>query len=123
MIDLWIDPLHAEIQQPSGDQLEMNRAPRGLPRHRPNRRPSGTEGGAVHQFHNERMVVGTVDRCDIRVVQRSQHLRFALEAGQAVRVSREGAGRILMATSSPNFVSGPSCHASTEHPPVPESPL
>jgi hypothetical protein len=36
--------------------------------------------GAVHQLHDERRTLDAVDSRDVRVVQRRQHLGFALES-------------------------------------------
>ena len=35
-------------------------------------------------------VLEPVDRPDVRMVERGQHLRFALETGEAIRIAREG---------------------------------
>jgi len=37
-------------------------------------------------------VLETVDRSDIRMIERSQNFRFALEAGEALRVTCERFG-------------------------------
>ena len=47
-----------------------------------------------------------VDRGDVRVVERGEQLRLALEAGQALGIGRAtSAGSTLIATSRPSFVS------------------
>ena len=51
------------------------------------------ERGALNQFKDERVdavrVFKAVDRCDVRIVQRRQELRFALEAGEPVGIGGE----------------------------------
>ena len=47
-----------------------------------------------------------VDRRDVRMVERRQHLRLALEARQALRIARPNAsGSTLIATSRSSFAS------------------
>ena len=87
-----------------------------LPRNRhrlvQRQRPAGDPIGqrlALDQFEDQRMrlaaVLEPVNRADVRMVERGQHLRFALEAGQAFGIGREGSGRIFSATSRLSFVS------------------
>jgi hypothetical protein len=42
---------------------------------------------------------------DVRVVQRGEDLRFALEAGEAIGIGGEGLGQDFSATSRFSFVS------------------
>ena len=59
--------------------------------------------------HQERLAVGlleAVDRADVRVVERREHLRLALEARQALGVVRDVRGSTLIATSRDSRVSG-----------------
>src|SRR5262245_60670424 len=49
----------------------------------------------LDQLHHERPFFNSVYVRDIRVIERSQHLRFALETGQAGRVVGEGGGKDL----------------------------
>src|SRR5262245_40626247 len=49
----------------------------------------------LDQFHHERPFFNSVYMRDIRVIERSQHPRFALETGQAVRVAGEGGRKHL----------------------------
>ena len=48
---------------------------------------------ALDQFEHERVglaaVLEPVDRPDVRMIQRREHLRFALEAGEAIGIARE----------------------------------
>ena len=46
-----------------------------------------------------------VDVRDVRMVQRRQHLRFALESRKAIGILREASGNTLIATSRLSFVS------------------
>ena len=46
-----------------------------------------------------------VDGRDVRMIQRGERLRFALEPREALRIVREGVGRILIATARSSFVS------------------
>jgi hypothetical protein len=48
---------------------------------------------AVHQLHHQRPFFDPVDGCDVRMIQRGQHLRFALEAGEAVGIGSESVGK------------------------------
>jgi hypothetical protein len=51
----------------------------------------------AYQFEHQRLhavrLFEAVDRGDVRVVERGEHLRFPLEARQAIRVQREGLGQ------------------------------
>ena len=46
-----------------------------------------------------------VDRADVRMIQRGEHPRLALEAREPIRVGRERGGRTLIATSRPSVAS------------------
>ena len=50
-------------------------------------------------------VFEAVDVRDVGMVERRQHLRFAVEARQALRVVAKSSGRTLIATSRFSFVS------------------
>jgi hypothetical protein len=49
---------------------------------------------SVDELHDERMrvtrIFESVNLCDVRMVERGQHVRFAFEACEAVRVLRDG---------------------------------
>ena len=60
---------------------------------------------AFHQFHHDRALFHAVDRRDVGMVERRQHLCFPREAGEAVGIVGEDSGRTLMATSRPSLVS------------------
>ena len=56
-------------------------------------------------------VFEAVDARDVRMIQRGEHLRFALEAGQALGIAaRRASGRTLIATSRFSFVSVRAIH-------------
>ena len=40
-------------------------------------------------------VLEPINRPDVRVVERGEHLRFALETGEAIRITGEGIGQDL----------------------------
>ena len=46
-----------------------------------------------------------VDRADVRMIQRGEHPRLALEAREPIRIAGERRGRTLIATSRPSFAS------------------
>ena len=50
---------------------------------------------AVHQLHDQRSIFDAVNLGDIGMVQRSQHLGFALEAGQPFGILRQSGGKNL----------------------------
>ena len=64
---------------------------------------------ALEQFRDHEhlavMDAGVVDREDVRMRQRRDGLRFALEAGAPLGIAREARGRILIATSRLSRVS------------------
>jgi hypothetical protein len=66
-----------------------------------NRAPSDALGEvfAVNELHHERAdtarVFDAVNVCDVRVVQRREHVRFALETGEAIDVAGEQPGKYL----------------------------
>ena len=47
----------------------------------------------------------SVDRADVRVIERGEQARFAREAGAAFGIGGKLGGRILMATSRPSLLS------------------
>ena len=58
------------------------------------------------QLHHQRVLLDAVDRRDVRMIQRREHLRLAREARQARLRPRPRLGAIsLMATSRPSLVS------------------
>ena len=64
---------------------------------------------ALDQFEDERVRRRRCPRSrrspDVRMIERGQHLRFALEAREPIRIGGEGSGRTFSATSRPSFVS------------------
>ena len=70
---------------------------------------------AFDQFENQRWRVEperrswqglrSVDCGDVRMVERGEHARFALESLQAIRIIGNAGGRSLMATSRPSLLS------------------
>src|SRR5262245_9200212 len=52
---------------------------------------------------NARRFVEAMHVCDVRVIQSSQRLRLALEAGDAVRPAAKASCRMLIATSRSSF--------------------
>ena len=72
----------------------------------PARQPIG-ERGALDQFkHQCGHAIGffqSVDRADVRVIQRGEQPRFARETGPAFGVELKCDGRILIATSRPSL--------------------
>ena len=80
------DALLVRVFQRFGDLARNGQS--FLERHGPARDPFG-EGGAFDQFENKRALFDTVDRRDVGMVQRGQHLRFAGEARQAVGIGGE----------------------------------
>ena len=50
-------------------------------------------------------VLDAVDRGDVRMIERGEHLRFALEAREAVGIVGDRGGSTLIATSRPSLVS------------------
>ena len=52
------------------------------------------EGRPFDQFHDERAIFHAVDRGDVGMVQRRQHLRLAREARQAVGVLAKSSGQL-----------------------------
>jgi hypothetical protein len=52
-----------------------------------------SERWSLHQLQHERLdavgVFETVDRSDVRMIERRQDLRFALETGEAIRIDCE----------------------------------
>jgi hypothetical protein len=63
------------------------------------RRDSLGECRPLHQLHDERIsgirVLDAVDVRDVGVVQRGEHLRLALEAGESLWIGRDGVGQHL----------------------------
>jgi len=45
---------------------------------------------SLHQFHHQRALFDAVDLRDVGMIERCQHLGFALEAGDALGVVGEG---------------------------------
>ena len=86
-------------------QIPMNYAPlvrilqrigdlqRDLPRVLERQRAFGRF--TLDQLHHERPFFNSIYVRDVGVIERSQHLRFALETGQAVRVFGEGGWKNL----------------------------
>ena len=60
-----------------------------------------------------------VDRAMLRMIERRQHPRFALEPRQPIGIGGEGGGRTLMATSRPSLVSR--ARYTSPMPPTPSS--
>ena len=62
--------------------------------------------GSFDQLHHERVHarrhLETVHVSDVRVIQRRQRFRFALEAGESISVGRKGVREVLIATSRPS---------------------
>ena len=90
---------------------------------RPARDPLG-ERLALDEFqHQPAHAVGffdAVDRADVRVIQRGEHARLALEARAPLRVGDVNAGgRTLIATSRPSVVS--CARYTSPMPPTPSS--
>jgi hypothetical protein len=50
---------------------------------------------AFHQLHDDGVVFESVDRGDVGMIQRRQHLRFSLETRQVVRIVGERRGQDL----------------------------
>ena len=50
---------------------------------------------ALDQFHHQRALLDAVHGRDVGMIQRGQHLRFALEARHVLLVIREGRGQHL----------------------------
>ncbi len=50
---------------------------------------------ALDEFHHQGAILDSVDLRDVRVVERSEHLRLALEARQALRVGSKEVGQDL----------------------------
>ena len=81
------DPVVVRGREPVGD-LSRD-AERLVERNRPlldalgQRRP-------LDELHDERLVLDAVDRRDVRMIERGEHLRFAREARQAQRILGQG---------------------------------
>ena len=87
----WMIPCSWAASRASAD---LTRDRQGLiQRNRTTRDPIG-QRVALDQFEDERVgltaVLEPINRADVRVVQRGQHLRFALETGEAIRIAGEG---------------------------------
>ena len=103
----WITPLSWAASRPSAICLAISS--RLVERERPPCEPL-REILALDQLHRQEAIaavlVQTVDRGDVRVVQRGQQLRLALEAGEPLGVAGEASsGRTLIATSRSRVVS------------------
>ena len=65
------------------------------------------ERRSLHQLQHERgrgaLVLDAVDGADVRMVERGQHARFALESREASGSDVKARGRILIATSRPSL--------------------
>ena len=58
--------------------------------------PTGNHGRevfALDELHHERVLLDAVDRRDVRMIQRGEHLRFAREPGEAIRIGGEQVGQ------------------------------
>jgi hypothetical protein len=79
-----------------------------IERHRPARDPL-RQVVAFDQLHHQRLPAvrffQAVNDGDVGMVQRREHLGFAREAGQSIRIERESSGRTLSATSRFSLVS------------------
>ena len=58
-----------------------------------------------HEHANAVRLFQPIDRCDVRMIERRQQPRLAVEPRQPLRIAREDSGRTLIATSRPSFVS------------------
>ena len=80
-----------------------------LGRYRPLRDSIG-EGRSLYELQDECLgavdVLQPVDRCNVRMVERCEHLRFPLEAGESIGVQSETVGENLQSgTSRPSLES------------------
>ena len=57
------------------------------------------------QRHDPVGLFQSIDRADVRMVERRQQSRFTREAGATLGIGMKSDGRILIATSRPSFVS------------------
>ena len=91
------DPLLVRRFERLGDLLRDRQ--RFVERNRLRARCDRASVVALDQFQDERVrlaaVLEPVDRADVRMVQRGEHLRFALEAREAIRIARERVGQDL----------------------------
>src|SRR5215472_3336732 len=78
----WMIPFSCAASSPVRDLSRV--IERRVDRHR------AVEIAALHQFHYERALFDPVNRRDIRMIERCEHLRLALEARQSVRIPGEG---------------------------------
>jgi len=72
-------------------------ARRNLPRDRDGfvERQRTLQVGAFDQFHDERALLDAINRRDIGMIQRGQHLGFALESRHVLRIVGQGRGQDL----------------------------
>ena len=84
---------HPGLLPGNGERLDERQAARGA---QPTWSTRLGERRAPDQFHDERLRLAwtaafeAVDRRDVRVVQGGEHLRLALEAGDALGIGRKG---------------------------------
>ena len=83
----WMMPCSCAASRPSAICRAMGRAS-----------SSGSgplQVGALDQLHHQRALLDAVDGSDVGMIQRRQHLRFALEARHVLRVAGQGGGQHL----------------------------
>ena len=88
----WMTPFSCAYSSASAICLAI--AQRLLQRHRA-LRDALRQRRPFHQFHHQRALFHAVDRRDVGMIQRRQHLRLAREARHAVGILREGLGQHL----------------------------
>jgi hypothetical protein len=97
--------------------LTRNRE-RRVERHRPARDSSG-EIFALDKFHHQEVAAGRLfqskQRRDVRVMDRGQQLRLALEARRSIAIAREAVRKDLQRDKPPEF--GVSGFVDLAHPP------